>query len=289
MTSDGDVIVQGRRTSQMWRAGYEDQQTVVNLATTAPDQQILAATNAGLIVVDGIDSDAQSTEPYLADVSGDGLLTRTGTLPTYDDLEINPAGTWLVRSPAGTLGGEVTSTATLQAQAIGASDEVTLEAPDGWGFSAGTWMWEDDTTVLSVLLPAQATKSPRLVRCEVTVARCRAFDAPTAPERPTSDGSDPPTSYDAEAALAAVIQAVVADDRGSLLDQEVIADGEWDQLVGMADGGGGSGSTCRDNGGGTQDCEINFSASPRTVYYAILEPASNAYGWRVTYVSIASD
>ncbi len=299
VTSDGDVIVQGRRTSLMWRAGYQDQQSVVDLAETAPGQQVLAATSAGLIVVDGADADAQSSEPYLAEVSGDGRLTRTGPLPTYDAVEIDPAGTWLVRSPAGTLGGEVTSTSTLRAQAIGGSDEVTLEAPAGWGFASGTWTWEDDRTVLSVLLPEGGEDPARLVRCEVTVVRCRAFDAPAPPEQPTteqprseqpaSDGSGPPTSYDAESALADVIEAVVTDDRAALVDQDVIADGEWDQLVGMAAGGGGSGSTCRDNGGGTRDCEIVLLAHPDTVYYAILEPASNTYGWRVTYVSIASD
>lgn len=287
VTSDGDVIVQGKQTSLMWRAGYADQQTVVDLSESAPQQQVLAATSAGLIVVDGTNADAQSTEPYLADVSGDGRLTQTATLPTYDDLAINPNGTWLVRSPAGTLGGEVTSTSTLKAQVIGEAAEVTLSAPDGWGFASTTWTWEDDRTVLSVLLPTQGTTSPRLVRCDVTLVQCRAFDAPAAAEEPTSDGSGPPATYDAESALASVIEAAVTDDRASLADQGVIADGEWDQLVGFADGDGGWGSTCRDNGGGTRDCEIVLLANPGAVHYAILEPAANAYGWRVRYVSIA--
>ena len=116
-----------------------------------------------------------------------------------------------------------------------------------------------------------------------------------APAEPTTEGptsevtSTPVGPYDAESTLAAVVEAVVADDRASLLDQDVVADSEWDLLVDFADGKGGSASTCRDNGGGTRDCEIDLLADPTAVYYAILEPASNAYGWRVTYVSIASD
>ncbi len=286
VTSDGDVFVLGRRTKLMWHAGGQEQD-VVDLSETAPDQQVLSATNAGLIVVEGKDSDPQSIEPYLAEVSADGRLTRTASLPTYDALEVNPAGTWLVRSPGGTLGGEVTATTTLQAQAIGEADEVTLTAPDGWGFSSGGWRWEDDRTVLSVLLPVQGTQPPRLARCDVVLVRCRAFDAPPAADAPSTDGPDAPTTYDAPSTLAAVVQAVVTDDRASLIDQEVIADGEWDQLFDWAAGVDGSGSTCRDNGGGTQDCEIILLADPGTVYYAILEPASNDYGWQITYVGIA--
>ncbi len=41
VTDDGDVIVQGRRISLMWLAQQGDQQTVVDLFETAPDQQVL--------------------------------------------------------------------------------------------------------------------------------------------------------------------------------------------------------------------------------------------------------
>jgi len=282
VTDDGDVIVQGTRTSLMWRALYEDQQTVVNLTETAPDQVVLQGTSAGLVVVDGADGavDATSTEPYLAAISGDGRLTPGDTLPTYDDLDINPGGTWLVRSPAGTLGGEVTSVATLSAQAVGDSEEVVLDAPAGWGFANGTWTWEDDDTLISVLLPADGAEptDAQLVRCSVALGACRAFAGPPA--------GDATGSYSAEETLEAVVEAVVADNRASLVDQAVVGDGEWDQLLGFAAGGGGSGSTCRDNGGGTKDCEIVFEADEATIYYAILEPAENAYGWRITYVGI---
>ncbi len=283
VTDDGDVIVQGTRTSLMWRTQHEDQWTVVELADTAPDQVFLQGTSAGLVVVDGADGavDATDTEPYLATISAAGLLTPGEALPTYDTLDVNPGGTWWVRSPAGTLGGEVTSVSTLSAQAVGAGDEVVLDAPEGWGFANGTWTWEDDETLISVLLPDGGADQgeAQLVRCSVTLEACRAFAGPSTD---TDKGG-----YSAEEALDAVVEAVVANNRASLLEPGVISDEWWDQLVGFAAGGAGSGSTCRDNGGGTKDCEIAFEADPATVYYAILEPADGGYGWRITYVGIA--
>ena len=86
-----------------------------------------------------------------------------------------------------------------------------------------------------------------------------------------------------------MVEAAVAGDRTLLLDQAAIGDVEWDQLVGWAAGEGGSGGSCRDNGGGSQDCEIDLDADPGTTYYVILEPAGNAYGWRITYAGIAHD
>jgi hypothetical protein len=282
------VIVQGTRTSLMWRAMYQDQQTVVDLSESAPDQVVLQGTAAGLVVVDGADGavDATGTEPYLASVSADGHLTGDTALPTYDDLDISPGGTWLVRSPAGTLGGEVASVATLTAQPVGKSEEVVLEGPDGWAFASGSWAWEDDETLVAVLVPADGAEGsePRLARCSVGLAACRPLPAPG-----SDDGSgtgDPTASRTAEAALDAVVQAVAADDRTLLDHQAVVADGEWEQLRGFAAGGGGSVSSCRDNGGGTKDCEIEFGADRSSVYYAILETARNGYGWRITYVGV---
>ena len=134
----------------MWRAQYEDQRTVVDLAETAPDQVFLQGTSAGLVVVDGAAGavDATDTEPYLADISADGRLTPRGHAADVRRPRRQPRGTWLVRSPAGTLGGEVTSVSTLSAQAVGAGDEVVLDAPEGWGFANGTWTWEDDETLI---------------------------------------------------------------------------------------------------------------------------------------------
>lgn len=57
-------------------------------------------------------------------------------------------------------------------------------------------------------------------------------------------------------------------------------------MVDYAAGQGGSTSPCRDNGSGTWDCEILLEADPATVYYAILDPAENTYGWKITYVNV---
>ncbi len=281
VTDDGDVIVQGARTAVMWRA-VQDQGTVVDLSQTAPDRVFLQGTSAGLVVVDGKPGyvDGANATPYLATVSSDGRLTTKGTLPTYDALEIGPGGTWLVRSPAGTLGGEVTSVVSLEAQAVGSSNVVVLDSPKGWGFASGSWAWEDDATFVAVLVRDSAREAfnVRLVRCSVTIGACRPFAAPV--------GDAERGGFSVEETLGNVVEAVVAGDRALLADPSVIGDTEWEQLVGFAAGKGGSPGTCRDNGSGTKDCAIEFAASRRTVYYAILEPAKNDYGWRLTYVGI---
>ncbi|CAI9410549.1 hypothetical protein [Nocardioides sp. T2.26MG-1] len=291
VTDDGDVIVQGTRTSLVWRAQHPAEPTVIDLADAAPDQVLLQATPVGLVVVDGSGGavDATDTEPHLALIDWDGNFSLGPALPTYDTLDISPGGGWLLRSPAGTLGGEVTAVGSLRAQPVGGGDEMVLDAPDGWGFVPLSWSWEDDETVLATLV-GQGRAGPaefRLVRCRVDLGACRDFPAP---EGAGETARDTLGSFTAEATLDAVVRAVVSDDRASLLDPAVVADGEWDQLVAFAAGGGGSASTCRDNGSGNKDCEIDFDAAPEgapaTVYYAILEPADNAYGWRVSYVGI---
>lgn len=182
VTDEGDVIVQGTRTFLMWRAQFEDQRTVVDLSETAPDQVVLEGTTAGLVVVDGSTgaTDATSTEPYLATISPDGTLDRRETLPTYGDLAVGPGGTWLVRAPAESLGGEVAAVDTLSAQEIGSSDEVVLAAPEGFGFAANTWAWEDEEYLIAVLLPERPRNDPQLVRCSATLGACRAFAGPAA-------------------------------------------------------------------------------------------------------------
>ncbi|GEP34257.1 hypothetical protein NSZ01_20250 [Nocardioides szechwanensis] len=180
VTDEGDVIVQGTRTRLMWRAQFEDQRTVIDLTESAPDQVVLGATPAGLVVVDGGDgaTDATSTAPYLATIDGDGRLTPGATLPTYDVLDLSPGGTWLVRAPAGTVAGEVTAVGALSAQAVGSDDEVVLEAPEGWGFAVSTWTWEDEKTLVATLVSDGQGGAARLVRCDVRRADCVAFPVP---------------------------------------------------------------------------------------------------------------
>jgi hypothetical protein len=182
VTDDGDVIVQGTRTRLMWRAQFEDQRTVVDLTETAPGQVVLENTTAGLVVVDGSGgaTDATDTAPYLATIDGEGRLTPGATLPTYDDLQVSPDGTWLVRAPAGTIAGEVIATGSLSAQAVGSHDEVVLKAPRGAGFAVSSWTWEDEVTVLAVLVDDGVDDSERLVRCRVPAGVCRAVDGPAA-------------------------------------------------------------------------------------------------------------
>ena len=284
VTDDGDVIVQGTETRLMWRALYQDQRTVVDLSETAPDQVILQNTPAGLVVVDGSDGavDATSTAPYLAALSPAGELTREADLPTYDDLDVSPGGSWLVRAPAGTLGGDVAGIDLLLAQPVGKDEEVELDAPGGSVFASGTWAWEDEENLVAVLLP-DGDGAAALARCNVLVGACRAIDVPSS--EPTSF-APAPADGTPEGALDAVVQAVAAGDRALLLDQAVVGDADWERLRSYAAGGGGAAETCRDNGEGTRDCEMRFEADPSTDHYAILEPAENAYGWRITYVSI---
>ncbi len=286
VTDEGYVVVQGRRTSLMWRAWAPDQASeppaVVDLAATAPEQQVLQDTAAGLVVVDGMDSDPQSVPSYLAEIAEDGELTRAGTLPTYDDLEVSPGGTRAVFSPDGTLGGEVSSVGGLSTLDLAGGDEAVLEAPQGWRFAVGTWTWEDDRTLVAVLQDEDDPQAgSRLARCDVVLGECRDFPAPgTAPDTGTSTG-------DAEDALATALDAAGADDLDLLGDAAVIGDAEWEQLVDWTDGEAGSVAGCRDNGGGTRDCEIVLTAGPGVTYYAILEPTTSPTGWRISYVGIA--
>ncbi|MGN6250379.1 MAG: hypothetical protein ACTHNS_01050 [Marmoricola sp.] len=181
VTDDGEVIVEGAGVSLMWRP-LEPGQPVVDLARTAPDQVVLQGTAAGLVVVDasGGATDAAGTAPYLARISSSGRLTPNGTLPTYDDLSVSPGGAWLVRAPAGTLGGEVAALTQLRTQQVGAARESVLRAPRGEGFASGTWAWEDDHDLIAVAVPVRAPEgAARLVRCDVVVNACRALSAPS--------------------------------------------------------------------------------------------------------------
>lgn len=180
VTDEGDVIVQGTRTRLMWRAQFEDQRTVIDLNETAPDQVIVEGTTAGLVVVDGTEgaSDVTGGDAYLATLSPDGRLTPGAGVPAYGYLAVSPGGTWLAGAPEGTTSGEVTVIGSLRAQAIGAVDEVVLEAPEGWGFAVHSWTWEDDQTLVATLVPDGEGGDARLVRCDVRRADCVAFPVP---------------------------------------------------------------------------------------------------------------
>jgi hypothetical protein len=168
VTNDGKVIAQGTRTSLLWLplAGN----TTVNLAVTAPGQVILDGTAAGLIVTDGEDG-----EPYLADSSNTGELTPIGAVPAHDDMVISPHGDWLAWTVPGTLGGEVTSISTLEAQTVDGTQRTTLTAPAGWGFRVQAYVWEDDDHLVS---PVVGDGGERMARCSVQAGRCVLIETP---------------------------------------------------------------------------------------------------------------
>lgn len=92
------------------------------------------------------------------------------------------------------------------------------------------------------------------------------------------------TSHSAEAVLEAVVEAVTQGNRNSLVDQRVIDDPTWSQLASYAAGQGGIGSHCDDPIATQTRCQIILSADYGGGYFAIMEQAPYAYGWRVSAV-----
>jgi hypothetical protein len=165
VTADGMVIAQGGDTSVLWRPLVD--QKVVDLSKTAPDQQIVAGTAGGLVVTDGVDGPA-----YLANIDRDGELRRLGDLPDHDSLITSPDGQNVVYTPAGTLGGEVTSVRTLSAQRLDGSGTSTLRLPKGWDFEVMTWTFEDADHVTAVV---SSDHGEALARCRVADGTCAVF------------------------------------------------------------------------------------------------------------------
>ncbi len=161
VTNDGKVIAQGTNTSLLWLplAGNG----TVDLAVTAPDQQFLGSTAAGLVVTDG-----EGGQPYLAEISDTGEVNRIGTLPPHDDLVVSPGGEWLAWVPAGMLGGEVAALPTLEVQAVDGTERATLTAPAGWAFHVHQWVWEDDDHLVAAV---DGPDGERMARC-ATTGRC---------------------------------------------------------------------------------------------------------------------
>lgn len=161
VTDDGRVVAQGLEYGVLWLPRSTGE--TVSLVETAPGEQVMASTSAGLVV--GEDA------PYLAEISDAGELTRVRDLPVHDDLLVSPGAQWMVIAPGGTLGGEVTSIDTLEAQTVDATEQATLTAPEGWGFKNGAWAWEDDEHLISPVL-GEGDTTERIARCSVVLARC---------------------------------------------------------------------------------------------------------------------
>jgi hypothetical protein len=177
VTDDGRVIAQGTHTSFMWLPLVDN--STVDLSVTAPGQLILGNTPAGLVVTDSSGGvlDGTMGEPYLAEISDAGELTRIGPVPTHDDLAIAPGGRWLLRTPAGTTGGDITSILTLEVQALDGPGQATLTAPEGWAFQVRAWAWEDAEHLVSPVVRADGSGSERMVRCSAPTPRCVLIDA----------------------------------------------------------------------------------------------------------------
>lgn len=170
VTDDGRVIAQGATSAVLWLPWVDN--STVDLTETAPDQQFLASTPAGLVVTDGVDG-----APYLAEISDAGVLTKVGDLPANDSLAVSPGGRSLAWTTPGTLGGEVTEVGSLEAQRVDGSGRVTLRPPTGWGFRVHAWAWEDDELLVSPVVSDDGS-TQRLVRCSIAAARCVLVDAP---------------------------------------------------------------------------------------------------------------
>lgn len=160
---DGRVIAQGSRTSVLWRPLVDDR--TVDLSRTAPDQFVVGSTPVGLIVTDG-----EEGPSYLADISGDGILTRTLDLPDHDDLAVSTEGSWLAWTPAGTTQGEVVSTRTLRARTVNGTGDTRIRPPKGYAFAVRAWAWEDDTHVVARVVDPSGAE--RMARCVLPSARC---------------------------------------------------------------------------------------------------------------------
>src|SRR5680860_880068 len=73
-----------------------------DFTVTAPGQLILGSTPAGLIVNDSAGGyEPAEGEPYLAEISDAGELTRVGAIPAHDDVVVSPGAGWLAWTAPG--------------------------------------------------------------------------------------------------------------------------------------------------------------------------------------------
>lgn len=165
---DGRVVVRTDDVFLLWKPGWGD--VTRDLSTTAPDQVVRGATPGGLVVSTG-----EEGQPYLAELSDEGELTREEALPPYDDLAVSPGAEWLAWTPRGTLGGEVTVLDSLEVSTVAGAERSTVSPPDGWQFVVGSFAWEDDGSLVSTVQSTDGDRQ-RMVRCSAPLARCILLD-----------------------------------------------------------------------------------------------------------------
>jgi hypothetical protein len=158
VTAVGEVVIRRGRSYLTWSEGM--------LADTLSGQMVFDATSAGLVA-----GDVDGGQPYLAEISETGGLTRVGELPEHDDLVVSPAGEWLAWTLAGTTGGEVSSVPSLEVRTITGDESATLTAPDGWQFKVRTYVWEDEAHLISTVLSTEH-RGERMARCSPHQRRC---------------------------------------------------------------------------------------------------------------------
>ena len=186
VTNDGKVITQRSNTRMMWLPLVDN--GTVDVPASGPGQAILDNTSAGLILTDDVfalPGDA-SGEPYLAEISDTGELTRIRTIPAHDVVVVSPGAEWLAWVTPGTLGGEVTEVGSLEAQRVDGTRHATMNAPAGWGFPVHAWVWEDDDYLVAQVVRngtdfgEQSYGRPppveRMARCSPQLARCVLID-----------------------------------------------------------------------------------------------------------------
>ncbi|WP_415947565.1 hypothetical protein [Streptomyces sp. KLOTTS4A1] len=166
---DGRVNEDESVNQRLWFADQGDR--TVDLATTAPDQQVRGNTAAGLIVFDET-KDGWRDAFYLAAVSDSGTLTRLRALPSEESV-VNPSGTWLAYG--GSWGGESQTAPEVAAQQTKGSQKLTLSPPDE-GNLLRAKAWEDDDLLLVELDTGGGPAG--LARCSIREEACVAIDLP---------------------------------------------------------------------------------------------------------------
>jgi hypothetical protein len=169
VTDDGLVVASATGVSVLWRP-FVDGGTV-DLAETAPDQRVLEATSAGVVVQD--DAAGPEGGVYLADLTPDGTITPLAGLPDYGRLEV--AGEWVAGVPTAALGGDVTEYGEIQVRRIDGGDEGVLRPPAGWQFVNARFDFEDNQFLVARVTDGQ---QERMVRCSPALQECLLLDAP---------------------------------------------------------------------------------------------------------------
>lgn len=169
VTDDGLVVASATGVSVLWRP-FVDGKTV-DLAETAPDQQVLESTPAGVVVQD--DTAGPSGSVYLADLTPDGTLTEIARLPDLARLEVT--ADWIAGFSLDDVGGDTVVAGGIEVRRLEGGGEAVLTPPAGWQFADTRFAFEDDE-----FLVARVTDGAqeRMVRCSPALRECLLLDAP---------------------------------------------------------------------------------------------------------------